>query len=134
MAVSNGTLMGGMTTHDLIRNLFIGLVLTATSVGITVEVLREMGKIKSKTGTVILGAAVLDDIIGIVLLTVLSSLGEDSAHIGGTLINIGLFILFAGFCGGRVLLCIQVDEQKIWKKTPRTHHWICFLSFYVLCG
>lgn len=116
MAVSNGTLIGGMSTHDLIKNLFIGLVLTATSVGITVEVLREMGKIKSKTGTVILGAAILDDIIGIVLLTVLSSLGEDPSHIGNTLIDIGLFILFAGFCGVVFFYVFKLMSKKYGKK------------------
>jgi Kef-type K+ transport system membrane component KefB len=116
MAISNGTLMGGMTTHDLIRNLFIGLVLTATSVGITVEVLREMGRIKSKTGTVIIGAAIIDDIIGIILLTVISSMGEESSTIGYTLAHIGLFILFAGLCGAVFYYIFRAMSKKYGKK------------------
>lgn len=48
---------------------FIGTIITATSVGITVEVLRELGRLKSRVGTIILSAAIIDDVIGIVLLT-----------------------------------------------------------------
>ena len=54
---------------NMLKAAFIGVVLTATSVSITVETLREMGKLKSKVGTAILGAAVIDDILGIVVLT-----------------------------------------------------------------
>ena len=53
---------------NMLKAAFIGVVLTATSVSITVETLREMGKLKSKVGTAILGAAVIDDILGIVVL------------------------------------------------------------------
>lgn len=116
MGLSNGTLAGGMTTHDLIKNLFIGLVLTATSVGITVEVLREMGKIKSKAGTVIIGAAIIDDIIGIILLTVVSTMGEESARLGSTLIHIGSFILFAGICGVAFYYIFKIMSKKYGKK------------------
>ena len=49
--------------------LFIGVIMTATSVSITVESLREMGKLKSKVGTTILSAAIIDDVIGIIVLT-----------------------------------------------------------------
>lgn len=87
----------------LMESLFLGVVLMATSVSITVEVLQEMGKIKSKTGTAILGAAIIDDIIGIVILSLLitSNNGNGSAHIGGialTLLKIALFFVFAWGC------------------------------------
>lgn len=49
--------------------LFIGVIMTATSVSITVESLREMGKLKGKVGTTILSAAIIDDVIGIIVLT-----------------------------------------------------------------
>lgn len=57
------------------QNIFIGVVLTATSVSITVETLKELGALSSRTGNAILGAAVIDDILGIILLTVVISLG-----------------------------------------------------------
>lgn len=48
---------------------FIGTIMTATSVSITVQSLREMGKLKGKVGTTILSAAIIDDVIGIIVLT-----------------------------------------------------------------
>lgn len=59
---------------EVLKAVFVGVVLTATSVSITVETLREMGKLKGKVGTTILGAAVIDDIIGIIVLTIVTSL------------------------------------------------------------
>lgn len=57
------------------QNIFIGVVLTATSVSITVETLKELGALNSRAGNAILGAAVIDDILGIVALTIVTSLG-----------------------------------------------------------
>ncbi len=54
--------------------IFVGVIMTATSVGITVEVLRELGKLQSKVGTVILSAAIIDDVLGIIVLAVVLSL------------------------------------------------------------
>lgn len=61
---------------------FMGVIMTATSVGITVEVLRELGKLKTKVGTIILSAAIIDDVIGIVLLAFVSGLKNSNG--GGT--------------------------------------------------
>lgn len=54
--------------------LFVGVIMTATSVGITVEVLRELGKLQTKVGTIILSAAIIDDILGIIVLAIVLSL------------------------------------------------------------
>ncbi|MEG1244743.1 MAG: cation:proton antiporter, partial [Oscillospiraceae bacterium] len=54
----------------MLRAIFIGIVLTATSVSITVETLREIGKLNGKVGTAIVGAALIDDILGIIILTI----------------------------------------------------------------
>ena len=48
---------------------FIGVIMTATSVSITVQSLKELGKLKGKVGTTILSAAIIDDVIGIIVLT-----------------------------------------------------------------
>ncbi|MBQ9920304.1 MAG: cation:proton antiporter, partial [Clostridia bacterium] len=69
---------------------FIGVIMTATSVGITVEVLRELGKLKSKVGTIILSAAIIDDVIGIVLLAFVTGLSKSD---GGGLGAAGLVVL-----------------------------------------
>ena len=60
--------------HTIYTWLFIGVIMTATSVGITVEVLRELGKLQTKVGTIIMSAAIIDDVIGIIVLSVVLSI------------------------------------------------------------
>ncbi len=76
---------------SLLASLFIGSTLTATSIGITLRVLKDLNHHKSKEAQVIIGAAVLDDIIGIVILSVLF---EFASHGGVNLFNLGKIILF----------------------------------------
>jgi len=59
--------------------LFIGVIMTATSVGITVEVLREMNKLQTKVGTIVLSAAIIDDVLGIIVLAIALSLTGSTA-------------------------------------------------------
>lgn len=75
----------------LLVSLFIGGTLTATSIGITVRVLADLGRQHSPEGQIVLGAAVLDDILGVVLLALLY---EFSIGGGINLINIGKVIMF----------------------------------------
>lgn len=83
------------------RNIFIGVILTATSVSITVETLREMGKLNTDAGNAILGAAVIDDVLGIIALTIITTLGaggegaNGAPGIGMVLLKILLFFIFA---------------------------------------
>ena len=77
--------------HEVLKCLFVGVVLTATSVSITVQTLREMGKLKGAVGTTILGAAVIDDILGIIVLTIVSSMTDPNVDIGGVFIKIGIY-------------------------------------------
>lgn len=81
---------------EVLKAVFVGVVLTATSVSITVETLREMGKLKGKVGTTILGAAVLDDIIGIIVLTIVTSLKDTSVSPVSVLLKIVLYFIFIG--------------------------------------
>lgn len=73
---------------EILQAVFVGVLLTATSVSITVEALREMGKLEGKVGNAILGAAVLDDIIGIIVLTIVSSMKDTSVSISVVLLKI----------------------------------------------
>ncbi|PKM95449.1 MAG: sodium:proton antiporter [Firmicutes bacterium HGW-Firmicutes-1] len=98
-SIYSGTAFAEMTQQQILQNIFIGVVLTATSVSITVETLREMGKLKSPSGTAILGAAVIDDILGIIILTIISSFADSSVSITSIMIRILLFFVFAGICG-----------------------------------
>ena len=69
----------GLGTANMYRCVFIGTILTATSVAITVSVLKELGKINTKLGTTIVSAAIIDDVIGIVLLSVVTGIAKAGA-------------------------------------------------------
>lgn len=86
-------------TMIFLESAFVGIVLTATSVSITVETLREMGKLKGKMGTSILGAAIIDDILGIIALTVITSFTVPGVEIMLVLLKIFLFFVFIAVCG-----------------------------------
>lgn len=82
----------------MMQNIFIGIILTATSVSITVETLKEMGKLSTPAGNAILGAAIIDDILGIICLTIVISLGTGdnfgAAGVGMVLLKILGFFAF----------------------------------------
>ncbi|NDO45602.1 cation:proton antiporter [Clostridium sp. MD294] len=88
-----------ITSIDLLKGCFVGVILTATSVSISVETLKEMGKLKGKIGTSILGAAIIDDILGIIVLTIITGVtSPKESSIMTVLIKILLFFIFVGIC------------------------------------
>lgn len=82
-----------------LQNIFLGIILTATSVSITVETLRELGKLRTRAGSAILGAAIIDDVLGIVALTIVTSFSDPSVNIFWVLGKIALFFVFAVVAG-----------------------------------
>ena len=82
-----------------LQNVFIGVILTATSVSISVETLKEMGKLNTKAGNAILGAAVIDDVLGIVALTIITSLADSSVNVAMVFLKILGFFVFVGVGG-----------------------------------
>ncbi|WP_221373410.1 cation:proton antiporter [Clostridium perfringens] len=89
----------GNDVNAILQNVFIGIILTATSVSITVETLKEMGKLKTRAGNAILGAAIIDDILGIIALTITTSLADPSINVIIVLAKIVMFFIFAGLAG-----------------------------------
>lgn len=98
---------------DMMKAAFIGVVFAATSVSITVETLNEMGKLKSKVGTALLSAAIIDDIMGIVVLSILTGLGGSDESSLKVVIKIILFFVFTGAVGFIV--------YKLFKKLSINH-------------
>lgn len=78
-----------------LQNVFIGVILTATSVSITVETLKEIGKLSTRAGNVILGAALIDDVMGIIALTIITSLADTSVNVWSVLFKLVMFFVFA---------------------------------------
>lgn len=82
-----------------IENLFLGVILTATSVGITVETLKEMKCMATESGNVILAAAVIDDVLGIICLTLVTGFADSSVNVAVVLLKIVGFFVFAVVTG-----------------------------------
>ena len=80
-------------TSTFLQNMFIGIIMTATSVSITVETLKELGKLSTKAGNAILGAALIDDILGIIALTIITSAASSDVNIGIVLLKIVAFFI-----------------------------------------
>lgn len=86
-------------SEEFYKAVFVGTILTATSVSITVESLKEMGKLKGKVGTTILSAAIIDDVIGIIVLTFVIGLKNPDSNPLKVIINTVLFFIFAIIVG-----------------------------------
>jgi len=96
---------------DIMRNIILGTVITATSVSITVETLREMGKLNTKVGATVLAAALIDDILGLLCLTVVTSFNPETAgseNIWIVVAKIAAFFVFV------ILLGIAVVKFYKW--------------------
>lgn len=99
-AAFNGPdLSEGATASLFLQNMFIGVILTATSVSITVETLKEMGKLNTRAGNAILGAAIIDDILGIVALTIITSMADPDVNVAIVLLKVVGFFAFAAIAG-----------------------------------
>lgn len=85
----------GLSCSLFLQHVFIGVILTATSVSITVETLKELGKLATPAGNAILGAAIIDDILGIIALTLITSFADTNVHVGVVLVKILLFFVVA---------------------------------------
>lgn len=92
--------------------LFIGVIMTATSVSITVETLRELGKLKGEVGTTILSAAIVDDIIGIIVLTFVIGFKSASVKPSKVVINTVLFFVFAIGVGMIIYYLFKLLDTK----------------------
>lgn len=111
-----GTLSAFLFYKNIFENLFLGVILTATSVSITVETLTELGKLNTRVGINILGAAVIDDILGLMLISVLLAAqnGKGGSALVFPLIRILLFCLF-GFLAIVFLSKLINREKREWK-------------------
>lgn len=89
-----GTLTAYIFFNNFWENLFIGVILTATSVSITVETLKELGKLNTKSGINILGAAVIDDILGLILISLVLVLAKTSGSNAETFSVLPLMYVF----------------------------------------
>lgn len=105
---------GEWTAYNVLKAAFVGSVFSATSVSITVETLNEMGKLKTKTGITLLSAALIDDILGIVVLSILSGLSSGGSNPLLVLGRIALFFLFTIVVGLVVRRIFSYVSEEHW--------------------
>ncbi|MFR3227024.1 MAG: cation:proton antiporter, partial [Blautia massiliensis (ex Durand et al. 2017)] len=118
-----------------LQNLFMGTILTATSVSITVETLKEMGKLSTKVGNTILAAALIDDVLGLICLTLVTSMAGADVSILVVLLKVLAFFVFVcvvGFLMERAIRWYEtrVHEQNL-HRFPIAAFVLCLLMAYV---
>ncbi len=99
-------------SEEFYRAIFIGTIMTATSVGITVQALKEMGRLKSATGTLITSAAIIDDIIGIIVLTFVIGMKNPESKPSEVVVSTLLFIVFSFCLGFLTYYCFKYIDKK----------------------
>ena len=118
--------------QEVLKSVFIGVVLTATSVSITVETLRELGRLKGRVGTTILGAAVIDDILGIIVLTIVTSLKDTSVNPVTVMVKNVLYFIVIGILFFLVSKCKPLIESEGQKRRVTVFALaFCFLLSYI---
>ncbi len=99
----------------LLNNLFYGVILTATSVSVSVATLKEIGKLSSKVGTTVIAAAIIDDIIGVIVLSFVIAMkgtdGQAQSPLRVTLMTV-LFFAAAGLFGTCAKQVMQLAERR----------------------
>jgi len=116
-----GFVVFGFFGFDAFQSMLIATALTATSIAISIQVLREFGKLQTPEARLIIGAAIVDDILAIAVLSVVSSLGTGTdGVIAIDPVNVIFVILevlgfFAALLIGSIIIIPRIMARKLWK-------------------
>ena len=133
---------GAIGEFNLLSDSFYGAILTSTSVSVTFAVVKELGKLDSKVGTSIVAAAVIDDVIGIIILSVLTGFASGTGENTGwswfspnapmVVIKIVIFFIAAIGLGILLRMLFNVMERKSPhnRRVPIISLAACFLYAY----
>ena len=116
-----GYLIAVAWSGSFVEAMFIGAALVATSVGITARVLGSMGLLDTQTARIILGAAVIDDILGLIILSLVSALGQGSVSylaLAKTAAAAVLFTAFVALIGSRIANRLAPSVRKLRAERP----------------
>ena len=120
-------------TLEFFKAVFIGVIMTATSVSITVQTLRELGHLKGRIGTLILSAAIIDDVIGIIVLTFVIGFRDTSSNPLGVVISTVLFFAFSIVIGFILYKIFKVLDKRYphQRRIPIMGLCLCFALSYI---
>lgn len=112
---------------------FMGVIMTATSVSITVESLKELGKLKGKVGTTILSAAIIDDVIGIIVLTFVVGIKNPDSNPGQVVLSTILFFAVMLIVGFLLYKLFNSFDEKYphTRRIPILGLALCFFFAYI---
>ncbi len=118
---------------DFYKAVFIGVIMTATSVSITVQALMEMGRLKTRVGTLILSAAIIDDVIGIIVLTFVIGFRNPGTNPAGVIVNTLLFLAFCAAFGFAFYYLFKFLDSRYEhrRRIPILSLAMCFAFSYV---
>lgn len=122
-----------MGSVDFFKAIFIGVIMTATSVSITVQTLRELGHLKGRIGTTIISAAIIDDVIGIIILTFIIGFKDPKVNSFKVIYSTALFFVFSIIIG----FIFYYIFRYLAKKYPHTRRIpifglvLCFALSYI---
>ncbi|MCH5204444.1 MAG: cation:proton antiporter [Oscillospiraceae bacterium] len=119
-------------SDEFFKGVFIGTVMTATSVSITVQTLRELGHLKGKIGTIIVSSAIIDDVIGIIVLTFVIGFRSSDAKPIDVVIKTVLFIVFSVVVGFLIYLLFKFLDKRSFhhRRIPIFGLALCFIMAY----
>ena len=119
----------GWGSKEFYRSMFIGAIMTATSVSISVATLKELGKIKSDIGQTIISAAIIDDVLGIIVLTVVLGVSAGTGDYLSVLLKTLLFFVCAVVFGFVIFKFFKWYDRR----HPHSRTW-CSFYFCLCCG
>lgn len=119
-------------SEEFFKAVFVGTIMTATSVSITVQTLRELGHLKGKVGTIIMSSAIIDDVIGIIVLTFVIGFKSADAKPVDVIIKTLLFIVFSLCIGVLIYFLFKYLDKKFFhqRRIPIFGLALCFIMAY----
>ncbi len=122
-----------LSSPQFIEAVFIGTIMTATSVSITVETLKELGFLKSHVGTTVMAAAIIDDVIGIIVLTFVISFRDPNVKLGNVCFQTLMFFIFSIGMGFVTYKLFKLIDKKYphTRRIPIAGLALCFAMAYI---
>ncbi len=119
-------------SEEFFKAVFVGTIMTATSVSITVQTLRELGHLKGRVGTIIMSSAIIDDVIGIIVLTFVIGFKSADAKPVDVIIKTLLFIVFSVCIGVLIYFLFKYLDKKFFhqRRIPIFGLALCFTMAY----
>lgn len=119
-------------SEEFFKAVFVGTIMTATSVSITVQTLRELGHLKGRVGTIIMSSAIIDDVIGIIVLTFVIGFKSADAKPVDVIIKTLLFIVFSLCIGVLIYFLFKYLDKKFFhqRRIPIFGLALCFIMAY----